>query len=87
MLISMNLYLHELFHHLQLYLPESVTKRVYHTVSTLQLGPQCVWLVVFGGKRHVSDKSTASTAIVELGELYSHLNTLANLLRFENWTE
>ena len=45
---------------LQLPVPESVTRRYYHSVSTFQLGPQCVWLVVFGGM--------TCTSIVELGK-------------------
>ena len=56
---------------LQLPLPESVTKRFHHSVSTFQLGPQCVWLLVFGGKRELGDIKIACTSIVELGEHYS----------------
>ena len=55
---------------LQLPLPESFTGRWCHSVSTFQLGPHCVWLVVFGGLRTLSDRELACTAIAELGQQY-----------------
>ena len=44
-----------------------------HSVSTFILGPQCVWLVVFGGQRESGTSRIACTAIVELGEHYKQL--------------
>ena len=46
----------------QLPLPdEYVAERSYHSVSTLQLGPHCMWLILFGGWYY-----KAETFIVEL---------------------
>ena len=47
---------------LQLPLPdESVAERDYHSVSTLQLGPHCMWLILFGGWFFKAD-----TVIIEI---------------------
>ena len=49
---------------LQLPLPdESVDERNRHSVSTLQLGPHCMWLILFGGADF-----KANTVIIELSE-------------------
>ena len=53
---------------LQIDLPESVTKRGTHSLSTFYISKQCVWLVVTGG---VGDGVLVTdpyiTMIVELG--------------------
>ena len=61
---------------LQVTLPELITKRGSHTVSTFQLAPHCVWLVVFGGQRQVGATVIACTAIVELGEHHKYSNVV-----------
>ena len=50
---------------LQLVLYKAVTERSHHSVSTFQLGPKCVWVVVFGGRS--GDRAISCTTIVELG--------------------
>ena len=51
-------------HVLQLPLPDKyVAKRRYHSISTLQLGPHCMWLILFGGFPYKAD-----TVIIELSE-------------------
>ena len=57
-----------MFFVLQLPLPETITKRGYHSVSAVQLGPKCVWLFVFGGQKALYAELMANTAIVELGK-------------------
>ena len=53
-----------LYYVLQLPLPdEYVAERYYHSVSTLQLGPHCMWLILFGGFPHQAD-----SIIIELCE-------------------
>ena len=44
-------------------LDESVAERYWHSVSTLQLGPHCVWLILFGGWYFRAD-----TVIIEISE-------------------
>ena len=34
---------------LQINLPDSVAERYSHSLSTLLMGPYCVWLIVVGG--------------------------------------
>ena len=53
---------HVLYYVLQLPLPYAA-KRAYHSVSRLQLGPHCMWLILFGGYPY-----KANTAIIELSE-------------------
>ena len=53
---------------LQIDLPESVTKRRYHSLSTFYISKHCIWIVVTGGVRDdglVTDPYI--TMIVELG--------------------
>lgn len=49
---------------LQVPLAESVCGRWRHSVSAVQLGLHCVWLIIFGGYCYI-----ANTAIVELCKL------------------
>ena len=49
---------------LQLPLPDEYGAEQYcHSVSTLQLGPHCMWLILFGGLPYKAD-----TVIIELSE-------------------
>ena len=53
---------------LQIDVPESVTKRCYHSLSTFYISKHCIWIVVTGGMRDcvpVTDPDI--TMIVELG--------------------
>ena len=53
-----------LYYVLQLPLPDGyVAERFGHSVSTLQLGPHCMWLILFGGRYCKAD-----TVIIELSE-------------------
>ena len=48
-------------------LPDSVSKRMDHSVSVFHLGAHCVWVLVFGGNS--TDRYfKADTAIIELSE-------------------
>ena len=47
--------------HMQLPLSKSV-ERKYHSMSVFQIGPHCLWLIVYGGFH------TASTMIIELSK-------------------
>ena len=54
---------------LQIDLPESVTDRYGHSLSTFYISKHCIWIVVTGGKRdaRVSITDPDITMIVELG--------------------
>ena len=69
-----------LFFVLQLPLPdEHVAERDYHSVSTLQLGPHIMWLILFGGAPFKSD-----TIIIELNELVKQQYSLYQMYRWTN---
>ena len=53
---------------LQLPFPDTVTERMYHSLSAIQLSPHNVLLVAFGGKRSLSGANLSHTALVELSE-------------------
>ena len=54
---------------LQLPLPDTVTERVWHKLSAIQLSPHNVLLVAFGGQRSLySDKPLSDTVLIELSE-------------------
>ena len=53
---------------LQLPLPDTVTERMYHSLSAIQLSPHNVLLVAFGGRRSVSGDNLSQTALIELSE-------------------
>ena len=57
---------------LQINLPDSVTERCFHCLSTFIMGPYCVWLVVIGGVVNCEDgtvvKDPNITMLVELGK-------------------
>ena len=46
----------------QIVLPESVTGRVAHSLSSIMMSPDCVWLVVVGGG--------GATALRDIGRGY-----------------
>ena len=54
----------------QLKLDDAVAGRQFHSMSALHIGPQCVWLVVFGGYPNIAD-----TTIIELSE-YSYTRSV-----------
>ena len=54
---------------LQLPLPDTVTERVYHSLSAIQLSPHNVLLVAFGGRRsHYNAVKLSDTVLIELSE-------------------
>ena len=60
---------------LQLSVPGLVTKRHFHSLSTVQLSPRIVWLLIFGGWRSAYDTDPLSHfAIVELCEYQQYMH-------------
>ena len=61
---------------LQLPLPDTVTRRMYHSLSAIQLSPHNVLLVGFGGQRSFRGDNLSDTVLIELSEYnvlqYSH---------------
>ena len=57
---------------LQLPLPDTVTERVFHSLSAIQLSPHKVLLVAFGGRRspYAYGAKLSHTALIELSEYY-----------------
>ena len=53
---------------LQLPLPDTVTKRMLHSLSAIQLSPHNVLLVAFGGRRSVYSVRLSGTVLIELSE-------------------
>ena len=55
---------------LQLPLPDTVTERVWHSISAIQLSPHNVLLVAFGGYRslNIVDNYLSDTVLIELSE-------------------
>ena len=53
---------------LQLPLPDTVTQRVVHSLSVIQLSPHNVLLVAFGGQKSVNGANLSDTALIELSE-------------------
>ena len=56
---------------LQINLPDSVTERYAHSLSTFIMGPHCMWLIVVGGALQyrgafVTDPNR--TMLIELGK-------------------
>ena len=52
---------------LQLPLPDIVTRRMYHSLSAIQLSPHNVLLVAFGGRRSFTGV-LSDTVLIELSE-------------------
>ena len=53
---------------LQLPLPDTVTERVWHSLSAIQLSPHNVLLVAFGGQRSPGGDKQSHTVLIELSE-------------------
>ena len=53
---------------LQLPLPDTVTERVRHSLSAIQLSPHNVLLVAFGGRRSLGGDNLSNTVLIELSE-------------------
>ena len=52
-------------------LPDSVTEREGHSLSTFIMGPYCVWLIVVGGKLQLEGSFVTDlniTMLIELGK-------------------
>ena len=65
---------------LQIDLPESVTKRYMHSLSTFYISKHCIWIVVTGGWRDdglVTDPDI--TMIVELGNIRYYIVTIVTI--------
>ena len=56
---------------IQLPLPDSLMERMYHSLSAIQLSPQNVLLVAFGGQRSFGGNKLSHTAVIELSEYHS----------------
>ena len=53
---------------LQLPLPDTVTRRVLHSLSAIQLSPHNVLLVAFSGKKSLFGDKLSDTVVIELSE-------------------
>ena len=53
---------------LQLPLPDTVTKRIWHSLSAIPLSPHNVLLVAFGGQRSFLGDNLSHTVLIELSE-------------------
>ena len=53
---------------LQLPLPDTVTERVFHSLSAIQLSSHNVLLVAFGGRRSLGGDKLSDTVLIELSE-------------------
>ncbi len=49
---------------------------MYHSLSSVTIGPYCIWLILFGGVNETEDNKDwqeqvmlANTAVVEIGQL------------------
>ena len=54
---------------LQINLPNTVTEREGHSLSTFIMGPHCVWLIVLGGKLQYEGADVTDPNIIMLLEL------------------
>ena len=55
----------------QINLPDSVTERCFHSLSTYMMGPYCVWLVIIGGLLNLDGTLVTDhnlTMLIELGK-------------------
>ena len=53
---------------LQLPLPDTVTERVWHSLSAILISPHNVLLVAFGGRRTLDGAQLSDTVLIELSE-------------------
>ena len=53
---------------LQLPLPDTVTERMKHSLSAIQLSPHNMLLVTFGGRRSLLGDNLFHTALAELSQ-------------------
>lgn len=66
---------HVLSNALQLPLPESVTARMHHSLSVLQISPIKILLVVFGGRKSFGRSPLSNTIVIEFSEYLSLYNS------------
>ena len=69
---------------LQLPLPDTVTERVYHSLSAIQLSRHNVLLVAFGGQRSFGGDKLSDTVLVELSE-YMYCSIVAIVTDSAQW--
>ena len=69
---------------LQLPLPDTVTERMLHSLSAIQLSPHNVLLVAFGGKRSFGGDRLSDTVLIELSE-YMYYSTVAIVTDTAQW--
>ena len=60
---------------LPLPLPDTVTERMYHSLSAIQLTSHNVLLVAFGGMRSLSGAKLSHTVLIQLSEYYCSIYT------------
>ena len=68
----------ELCHQLLLDLPDTVAKRMYHSLSAIQLSPHNVLLVAFGGMRSLGGAKLSHTAFIKLSEYVLQYSSYSN---------
>ena len=51
-------------------MPQSVTRRFFHSVSSFNVTSDIVWVIVFGGNRSRSEQWISHTSVVELSKYY-----------------
>ena len=70
-----------IYYSLQIYLPDSVTKRLHHSISTYYISKENFWIVVTGGYSEYNRPNDTSTpitgsyitVIIELGMITYHV--------------
>ena len=69
---------------LQLPLTVTATKRMWHSLSAIQLSPHNVLLVAFGGRRSFGGDILSHTVLIELSE-YIYCSTAAIVTDTAQW--
>ena len=59
----------------QINLPDSVTKRYAHSMTTFEISNECVWVVVIGGSIKIFDVPITGSDIMVIIELGMTINT------------
>ena len=59
----------------QIHLPDSVTKRYAHSMTTFEISNECVWVVVIGGSIKIFDVPITGSDIMVIIELGMTINT------------
>ena len=69
---------------LQINLPDSVTERYGHSLSTFIMGPHCVWLIVVGGQVKIDKVAVTDDNITMLIELGKYIITQTKHINITN---